>query len=124
MVWARVLGTVFAVVGIIMWTSGYVVAQKALMPSLTDEQELGRRLISQACVVCHFPLQRGAHTYGPRLSRESLSGNEDAMRTVIAEGTPRMPGFKHMLDSQQIGAIVQYIKTLAPAPPPAAKTGE
>lgn len=92
----------------------------AQQPPLTETQELGRKLTSQACVVCHFPLQRGAHTYGPRLSRDSLSGDESALRTVIADGTPKMPGFKHMLDGEQIGAIVQYIKTIVPAPPPAA----
>ena len=91
-------------------------------PALTDAQQAGRMLASQSCVVCHFPLQSGAHTYAPRLSRQSLSGDDGALRTVIAEGTPRMPGFKHMYSPDQIGAIVQYIKTLAPPPPaPAAK---
>ena len=97
-------------------------AQQAAPPPLTEAQDLGRKLTSQSCVVCHFPLQRNAHTYAPRLSRESLSGDDGAMRTVIAEGTPRMPGFKYMYDASQIGAIVAYLKTLAPVPASTAKS--
>jgi mono/diheme cytochrome c family protein len=40
------------------------------------------------------------------------------MRDVIANGTPRMPGFKYQFEPTQIAAIVAYLMTV-PAPPPA-----
>ena len=91
-------------------------AQPAGTASLTQSQELGRILTSQSCVVCHFPLQRGAHTYGPRLSRESAGGDDTALREIIGNGTPRMPGFKYMFNDDQMSAVIQYIKTLPPGP--------
>jgi len=36
----------------------------------------------------------------------------DVMRDVISNGTPRMPGFKYHFTSDQIDAIVVYVKTL------------
>jgi mono/diheme cytochrome c family protein len=55
--------------------------------------------------------------YGPALSHQSLGGQDDVMREVISNGTPRMPGFKHHFQPQQIDAIVAYLKTI-PAPSP------
>ena len=42
-------------------------AALAQQPSdgLTDQQRLGRQLLSQSCGVCHLPPARGARTYGP-----------------------------------------------------------
>ena len=88
---------------------------------LNEIQESGGILTSQTCVVCHFPLQQGAHTYGPRLHKDTMMGDESSLRAVISEGSQRMPGFKYMFNSQQIGAVVQFIKTLPPPPPEAAK---
>jgi len=94
-------------------SAGIACAQSA---GLNETQELGRILTSQSCVVCHFPLQRGAHTYGPRLSMETLGGDEGLLKEMIGTGTQRMPGFKYMFDEKQIGAVVQFIKTLPPGP--------
>jgi mono/diheme cytochrome c family protein len=45
------------------------------------------------------------------------------MRDVIANGTPRMPGFKFQFEPPQIAAIVAYLKTVpAPTPAPPAPT--
>ena len=89
-----------------------------------DQVKLGERLANQSCVVCHFAPQITSGTYAPALSKDSLDGKADVMREVIANGTPRMPGFKYQFKPQQIDAIVAYIKTLAPAPaaPPPRKT--
>ena len=87
--------------------------------SLNDTQKLGQALFVQSCGVCHLKPQLTAVQFGPVLSSESASGREDAMREVIANGTPRMPGFKHQFDQTQIAAIAAYLKTV-PAPPPAA----
>jgi len=87
--------------------------------ALNDTQKLGQRLFVQSCAVCHLKPQLTAALFAPALSRESVSGREDAMREVIANGTPRMPGFKYNFDQTQIAAIAAYLKTV-PAPQAAA----
>jgi mono/diheme cytochrome c family protein len=86
---------------------------------LTETQQLGMRLYNQSCVVCHAKPQITSGQYGPTLSKESAGGRDDVMRDVIANGTPRMPGFKYQFEPPQIAAIVAYLMTV-PAPPPAA----
>ena len=48
--------------------------------------------------------------FAPVLSRASAGGREDVMRETIADGTPRMPGFKYNFDSAQIAAIVSRVR--------------
>jgi mono/diheme cytochrome c family protein len=84
--------------------------------ALDDKQLLGMRLFNQSCRVCHTKPQMVSPLYGPELSRISLGGQEDVMREVISNGTPRMPGFKYHFDPAQIEAIVAFLKTI-PAPP-------
>src|SRR5262249_20076520 len=74
----------------------------AQQPELNDTQKLGQSLFVQSCGVCHLKPQLNSAQFGPTLSRESASGNENAMRQVIANGTPRMPGFKFTFTEQQI----------------------
>src|SRR5262249_39094108 len=85
---------------------------------LNETQQLGRRLFVQSCGICHTNVQRTSALYGPALSKASLGGQDDAMREVILNGTPRMPGFKHYFERGEIEAIVAYLKTV-PAPQPA-----
>jgi mono/diheme cytochrome c family protein len=95
-------------------------AQTAAAPSLDATQTAGRALFAQHCVVCHVKtLVTAVRTYGPALSKDTLSGQEDALRFFISEGTPSMPGFKYSLAPEEIGEIVAYLKTL-PATAPAA----
>jgi mono/diheme cytochrome c family protein len=82
---------------------------------LNDTQTLGQSLFVQSCGVCHLKPQLGAVQYAPVLSRDSLGGQEDVMREVITNGTPRMPGFKYHFDKTQIAAVAAYLKTV-PAP--------
>jgi mono/diheme cytochrome c family protein len=90
---------------------------------LNDQQRLGRQVFAQSCGVCHLPPARGARTYGPVLGKTSGGGNDDLVRKVILEGTPRMPGFKYMLQPAQIDAIVAFIRTVPAPAPPAAPPG-
>jgi len=83
--------------------------------NLNDTQKLGRSLFVQSCGVCHLKPQLTAVQFAPVLSKESLGGQEDVMRQVIANGTPRMPGFKYHFDQGQIAAIAAYLKTVPPA---------
>src|SRR5215831_8041072 len=81
---------------------------------LNDQQKLGRQLFEQSCGVCHTRPTLVAGMYGPELSRESAGGNEEIVRGVISEGTPRMPGFKFYFEPAQISAIAAYLKTMPP----------
>jgi mono/diheme cytochrome c family protein len=87
-------------------------------PSLDDRQLLGMRLFNQSCRVCHTKPQLVSPLYGPDLSQSSAGGQETVMRDVIANGTPRMPGFKYHFEPAQIEAIVAYLKTIPTPPPP------
>jgi mono/diheme cytochrome c family protein len=96
----------------------------AQQPQLSDTQKLGQALFVQSCGVCHLKPQLTAPQFAPVLSRESASGNEEGMRQIIANGSPRMPGFKYHFSETQIAAIASYLKTVPPqaaAPAPAAK---
>jgi mono/diheme cytochrome c family protein len=81
---------------------------------LTDQQRLGLRLYEQSCGVCHTRPTLVAGMYGPELSKDSAGGDETVLREVIANGTPRMPGFKYTYNPEQIAAIAAYLKTLPP----------
>jgi mono/diheme cytochrome c family protein len=90
---------------------------------LTDQQRLGRQVLSQSCGVCHLPPARGARTYGPVLHKASNGGDDALMRKIITEGTPRMPAFRYFLRANEIDAIIAFARTIptpAPAPAPAA----
>jgi mono/diheme cytochrome c family protein len=89
-------------------------ASLAAAEDLNATQQLGRQLFGQSCAVCHLKQQLGAQTFGPPLSKASLGGQEDVMREVIANGTPRMPAFKYHFEPAQIDAIVRYLKTVSP----------
>ena len=95
--------------------AGSWIASAVAAEELNATQQLGRQLFGQSCAVCHLQQQLGAQTFGPPLSKASLGGQDDVMREVIANGTPRMPAFKYHFEPAQIEAIVHYLKTV-PAP--------
>ena len=104
---------------VILLTAGVSHASAQQPPDgLTDQQRLGRQLLSQSCGVCHLPPARGARTYGPVLHKGTGGGDDQLMRKIIMEGTPRMPAFKYFLQPAEIDAIVAYVRTV-PTPPPA-----
>jgi len=90
-------------------------AQSAGNLALDDQQTLGMRLFNQHCRVCHTKPLLTSPQYGPVLSKSSLGGEERALHDFIADGTPRMPGFKYFFVPAQIDAIVAFLKTV-PAP--------
>ena len=76
-------------------------------------QELeGLRHFNQSCRVCHAKPQLSSPQYAPVLSRVSLGGNDEALRAFIANGSPKMPGFRYHFKPAEIDAIVAYLKTL------------
>jgi len=100
-------------------------AQDKVETKLDATQQMGQHLFNQSCRVCHAKPQLNSAQYGPVLSKASASGNARGMHDVIANGTPRMPGFKYHFKPEQIDAIVAYLMTVPPpgaaAPAPAAK---
>ena len=108
-----------AIAAVVMLAAANASAQQ---PQLNDTQKLGQTLFVQSCGVCHLTPQLNAPRFAPALSRDSASGNESAMRDIITNGSPRMPGFKYTFNETQIAAIASYLKTVAPvaAPAPAA----
>jgi mono/diheme cytochrome c family protein len=113
-----------ALAAVVVFAAASASAQE---PELNDAQKLGQSLFVQSCGVCHLPPQLNAPRFAPALSRDSASGNENAMRTIITDGSPRMPGFKYQFTETQIAAIASYLKTVPPrapdAPPPAKREG-
>ena len=79
---------------------------------LTPQQLEGMRHFNQSCRVCHTKPQMTSPQYAPVLSRVSIGGNEEALRVFIANGTPKMPGFKYHFKPAEIDAIVSYLKTV------------
>jgi mono/diheme cytochrome c family protein len=89
------------------------VAPVAALAQERDAQQLqGMRHFNQSCRVCHTKPQMTSPQYGPVLSRVSIGGQEEALRVFIANGTPKMPGFKYHFKPAEIDAIVAYIKTI------------
>ncbi|HLH98926.1 MAG TPA: cytochrome c [Xanthobacteraceae bacterium] len=97
-------------------------AQPAAPASALNPKELsGMQLFDQHCRVCHTKPLLTSTQYGPVLSKNSLGGDAQALHDFIANGAPRMPGFKYSFTGEQIDAIVAYLKTVptpdaAPAP--------
>src|ERR1700739_4172545 len=83
--------------------------------NLDATQRQGHHLSNQSCRVCHAKPQLNSVQYGPVLSKDSANGNAKAMHEVIANGTPRMPGFKYHFKPEQIDAIVAYLHTVSPS---------
>ena len=79
---------------------------------LSDTQTLGRQVFAQSCGVCHLPPAINARTFGPLLSKDTAGGNDEVIRGVISDGTPRMPAFKHYLKGPEIDAIIAYLKAV------------
>ena len=88
-------------------------AGSASAQALNERQLLGQRLFNQSCRVCHTKPQMTSAQYAPVLSRASLGGNDDALRSYIANGSPqKMPGFRYHYRPAEIDAIVAYLKTV------------
>ena len=105
-----------SVVLLLVLASSHGFAQEA-GDGLNEQQRLGRQIFAQSCGVCHLRPALSVRTYGPLLSKAATGGDEGRMRNIILEGTARMPGFKYYLQSDQVDAIIAYVRTV---PPPAA----
>ena len=92
-------------------------AQNNLSPQLAH----GRQILTQNCNICHLPQNPGSATYGPRLSKTSVNGDDALMREVIMNGLVKMPGWKYTLNASDISDVIAYVRTLPEPPPPTTK---
>lgn len=111
---------IFLSVALMLPLAGSSALAQQAAGGLDATQQHGRQIFAQSCGVCHLPPAINARTYGPALSKETASGNDEVIRGLISEGTPRMPGFKYYLQRPEIDAIIAYLKTV-PAPAPATR---
>ena len=82
-------------------------------PKLTQAELQGRHLYYLRCAACHTTAPNG---YGPRLDQARVKAlGEDAIRTKVANGSRRMPGFKYMFDTPQVNLIIAYLKSIPAA---------
>ena len=74
----------------------------------------GRSLWLQRCAYCHDGVgQPTYNTMGPWLGAETVDTfGETAFRIVTENGTERMPGFRYTLRPEQIGQIIDFLKTV------------
>jgi mono/diheme cytochrome c family protein len=100
-------------------------AQSALaaQAGLSPQQAHGRQILTQNCNICHLPQNPGSATYGPRLSKSSVNGDDNLMREVIMNGLVKMPGWKYTLNASDISDVIAYVRTLPEPPPPTARVG-
>jgi mono/diheme cytochrome c family protein len=104
-----------AALSLVLLAAGSLPAMAQQSPSPLNSQQLeGLRHFNQACRVCHTKPQMTSPQYAPVLSAATLQGSEGAMRSYIANGTERMPGFRYHFKPAEIEAIVSYLKTVAP----------
>lgn len=92
-----------------------ILAQQQSSPDhpLSDTQKIGQRLFQQRCSVCHIPPALTKISYGLRLYKDSVEGNEDFVREYIVNGREGfMPGWKYTLGPDQINDIIEYLKTI------------
>ena len=81
---------------------------------LTPKQQLGRRIFQQRCAVCHTrPMLTSKRPWGPVLSKDLIEGKEDSVRETILKGKRGllMPGFQYGLNTTEVDAIIEYLKT-------------
>ncbi len=88
---------------------------------LSEQERMGHAFFMQRCAFCHVPrtTKAGADAKAPSggilagLFQDAGSGQEMRVRQIVLNGVPgKMPGFEHGLESEEIDAIIAYIKTL------------
>lgn len=96
-----------------LWLAPSLLAQQRLLSPPSENLKAGERLYLQRCSLCHSGKPPRFQTLGPSLDSQLItSRGDEAVRKVIAEGSPRMPGFRYTLDDTQVTRIVEYLKTL------------
>lgn len=82
----------------------------------------GRALFGSACARCHGIDGMGGLAEPGRTPPRDLSAatwqdsvTDEHIRRIVIEGTGGMPPFKDVLQSPQVGAVVQHVRSLGAA---------
>lgn len=94
----------------------YDMSKLVAAPTLAPNELEGKRLFVQRCALCHDLLgQPASTTVGPWVDQTTVKARgEAAIRQKIMDGSRRMPGWKHTFDTQQVDAVIAYMKTMTP----------
>ncbi len=85
-----------------------------------EEVDRGKTVYDKRCAICHYPAS-DAKKVGPGLkgiSKHSIYDsdgkpvNDASLRAWIEDGGKNMPGFKAMLNADQVRDLLSYLKTL------------
>ena len=111
----------FLGIGLVVWLTVLfpLAFQRVPAAATLSEGELaGKKVFLQRCSVCHLPplnvpQDPDPQPFGPQLNGY-VQGTEAEMRArqAIRVGTWRMPGFQYGLESEEIDALIAYLKTL------------
>ena len=95
-------------------------AQAQSRASLSERAEKGKEIFQDYCYLCHDRASERVKALGPSLNglfkRQTLivgkPVNEANVAEVIRTGpTPGMPAFRHALSDQEIGDVIEFLKT-------------
>lgn len=88
-------------------------ASPPVAASPSANEKAGERLYLQRCAACHSGTAPLYETYGPPVNGELITRRgEERMRTLIMEGSTKMPGFRYTLNEAQVTNILTFLKTL------------
>ena len=82
-------------------------------------QETGESVFKGKCAMCHGPDGAGKTMMGeklkiPDLHSADVQKKSDAdLKTIIAKGKDKMPGYETKLSKEQIDSLVAHIRELA-----------
>jgi len=86
---------------------------------LTPTQAMGRHVFDANCARCHEPYSsRGLHgpslhdLYKKQYLPSGMPANDERITEVITRGRVKMPAFGGSISSDQIDALLAYLKTL------------
>lgn len=117
-----VLGIAALAAGVVVFAqdSGSKSAPKKAAASKAGSATKGKEVFDQKCGICHNA-DSDQKKVGPGLKglfkRGTFTVNnskvtEEHLKTWIENGDTLMPGFKEVLDEQQIRDVIAYVKTL------------
>jgi mono/diheme cytochrome c family protein len=86
---------------------------------LNPTQAMGRHVFDANCARCHEPYSsRGLHgpslhdLYKKQYLPSGMPANDERITEVITRGRAKMPAFGATISSDQIDALLTYLKTL------------
>ena len=101
------------VVGLLLVSCGGTESTSTSTPSAIDTD----KLYETNCTTCHGANRQGLPNLGSALTPESLAELSDIeMQDAISNGTvnTNMPPWKNVLNSEEIDALIQFIKNTSP----------